>query len=118
MAPTDPTLGNLASLSPRAQAAAYQLVLACRDAGLPVIITSALRDPATQRDLVARGLSKTLDSAHVRGEAFDIDWYGWDRRDIPQWFWQIVGPWAETQLGLRWGGRWRSLWDPGHFELP
>lgn len=113
----DPTAANIAALSERASIAAFYLVTACRQAGIPVIVTSGRRDKSTQADLVARGLSKTLDSAHLRGDAFDIDWAGYDRNDVPHWFWYLVGPWAEANLGLRWGGRWRSLWDPGHFEL-
>jgi hypothetical protein len=29
--------------------------------------------------------------------------------------WKKVGAVGE-QLGLRWGGRWRNPYDPGHFE--
>jgi hypothetical protein len=30
----------------------------------------------------------------------------------------MLGPWAEVNLDLVWGGRWRSFVDVGHFELP
>ncbi|MDZ7647977.1 MAG: M15 family metallopeptidase [Cytophagales bacterium] len=38
---------------------------------------------------------------------------------VAQWdnarLWRKVGAVGE-QLGLRWGGRWKELYDPGHFE--
>ena len=38
---------------------------------------------------------------------------------VAQWddarLWKKVGTTGE-QLGLRWGGRWRNPYDPGHFE--
>ena len=57
-----------------------------------------------------------MNSKHLQGLAWDIDWYGWGRDEIPKWFWDLVGPWAETNLNLVWGGRW-SFRDYGHFEL-
>lgn len=38
---------------------------------------------------------------------------------VAQWdnarLWKKIGAVGE-QLGLRWGGRWHTLYDPGHFE--
>lgn len=112
----DRTEQLIRTLEPRTAEAAFWLVWAARSVGYPVVITSARRSRAEQRSLVARGLSQTLDSKHLQGKAFDIDWLGTSRDQIPRWFWQLIGPWAETNLGLKWGGRWRRLWDPGHFE--
>jgi peptidoglycan L-alanyl-D-glutamate endopeptidase CwlK len=93
-------------------------VWAARSAGYPVVVTSGHRTAAEQRDLVAAGRSRTAHSKHLTGEAFDIDWYRWDRNAVPVEFWRLIGPWAERELGLVWGGRWVSPYDPGHFELP
>lgn len=114
---SDRTQEFINGLEPRTAERAFWLVWSARNAGYPVVITSGRRTRGAQADLVRRGLSQTLDSAHLRGEAFDIDVFGMRRDDVPLWFWNIIGPWAETNLGLRWGGRWRTLWDPGHFEL-
>lgn len=96
------------------------LVSALREAGVPCIIqqSGARRGYLEQTRLVLAGRSRTLRSAHLAGKAFDIDVAGIDRSDIPRAFWNVVGPWAERQLGLKWGGRWSDPWDPGHFELP
>lgn len=115
---SDPTSRVLRGLTPATRERAAIMVNALRELGIPAAITSGRRSLAQQRTLVNRGLSRTLDSAHLRGEAFDLDVLGIDRSAIPMQFWAILGPWAEQQLGLRWGGRWRSIWDPGHFELP
>ncbi len=60
--------------------------------------------------------SKAGHSKHQYGLAVDIvpviD-------SVAQWnnivLWRKVGVMGE-RLGLRWGGRWRHLFDPGHFE--
>lgn len=114
----DPTETQLATLEPRTQLAAYWLIYSLRLAGAPAIVTSALRTIEEQKRLVAEGFSRTLRSKHLDGRAFDIDLHGWNRSDIPRAFWDIVGPWAEANLGLTWGGRWKNPYDPGHFESP
>jgi peptidoglycan L-alanyl-D-glutamate endopeptidase CwlK len=97
--------------------AAYMLATAWHN-GVPLWISSARRSEDEQRRLVAEGRSRTLNSAHLRGEAFDVDIVGWNRNDVPTWFWsEVLGPFGES-LGLVWGGRWTSLRDHAHFELP
>ena len=86
-----------------------------RRAGLPIVITSGRRTPQEQRVLVASGKSTTQNSRHLTGQAFDVDIYGQDRNRVPAWIWNSIGPYGE-QLGLRWGGRWTSFRDVGHFE--
>ncbi len=113
----DPSPGILAELTPPTRERALIMLNAYRRAGVPLMATSGRRNIDEQRRLVAAGRSRTLDSAHLRGEAFDVDIRGWKRDQIPRWFWDHIGPFGEA-LGLVWGGRWRSLWDPGHFELP
>lgn len=114
----DPTSTVLSSLSPAARARAEWLVYLTRQAGYPVILTSGRRTAAEQRVLVAAGRSGTTRSRHLTGDAFDVDWHGWSRDDVPRQFWSVLGPWAERELGLVWGGRWQTPYDPGHFELP
>ncbi len=112
----DPTEEMIYGLNPTTANQARWLVWACRTAGAPVIITSGRRSQAEQHRLFDAGRTKTLQSKHLRGEAFDIDVAGLSRDAVPTWFWNTVGPWAESQLGLVWGGRWKSIYDPGHFE--
>jgi len=112
----DPTDDHLRQLSREVAPLAFQLIYAARVAGLPLIITSSRRSPAEQSHLVRTGRSRTMQSAHLTGDAFDVDVAGLQRDRVPHWVWDAIGPYGEA-LGLVWGGRWRGLWDPGHFEL-
>jgi len=114
---SDATLSVIGDLREPAASAAFWLTFAARQAGFPVIVTSGRRTPQEQARLVAAGLSRTLRSKHVEGLAFDIDWYRTSRDAVPAWFWELIGPWAEKNLGLTWGGRWSHPYDPGHFEV-
>lgn len=112
----DRSAALIAQLTPDAGAAAITLLNAVRAAGIPLVVSSGLRSVAEQQRLVAAGRSRTLRSAHLDGRAFDVDVLGFSRDDIPEWFWQQLGPYGES-LGLTWGGRWSNPYDPGHFEI-
>lgn len=117
----DPTPGQIASLDPQIRDRAAILINALRGVGVPAVIQplGARRSVAEQLKLYqsGTGVTATTKSRHVLGMAFDLDVYGLNRNDIPGWFWEIVGPWAEKSLGLVWGGRWKNPYDPGHFQL-
>jgi len=115
MAFTDRTRAHLVSMDLATALPALQLLSHVRTAGIPLHITSALRDPARQAELVRAGRSQTLRSKHLTGRAFDVDVLGFARVDVPRWWWYQLGSLAEP-LGLRWGGSFRGFWDPGHFE--
>jgi len=112
---SDPTVRHLQRMSPRTANGAFRLVSHVRNAGVPLWVSSALRTSAEQADLRRRGLSQTLRSKHLTGEAFDIDVHGFGRDQIPLWWLYNLGSLGE-QLGLRWGGRWSGFRDYGHFE--
>lgn len=114
---TDSTLRHLRQLSPDIQQAAFYLVWAARQAGFALQITSSLRTRQEQARFFASGASLTLKSKHLIGQAFDVDIHGLGRDEVPLWFWWELGPFAE-RLGFRWGGRWSSPKDWGHFENP
>ena len=113
----DSTLRHIENLSPDLQDAAFWLVYVVRSAGIPLQITSSVRTRAEQAEFVRLGVSRTERSAHMVGQAFDVDIHGWGRDEIPMWFWEELG-WLGEYLGLRWGGRFSGFWDPGHFENP
>jgi len=99
------------------QLAAWYLVFLVRSAGVPLQITSSVRTRSEQAELVRIGASRTLQSKHLVGQAFDVDIHGWGRDEIPLWFWEELG-WLGEYLGFRWGGRFSSFKDYGHFENP
>lgn len=113
----DSTDAHLGRLSPDIQLAAWYLLYLVRSAGVPLQISSSTRTRAEQARLVAEGRSRTLASKHLIGQAFDVDIHGWARDDIPLWFWEELG-WLGEYIGFRWGGRFSSLKDYGHFENP
>lgn len=117
----DPTPAQVATLDPQIQWRAVTLINALRSVGIPAAIVAggARRSVQQQTALYqsGKGVTSTLKSRHVLGMAFDLDILGMNRNDIPTWFWDLIGPWAESNLGLTWGGRWVRPYDPGHFQL-
>lgn len=112
----DQSIRHLNTLQARPAALGFQLVNALRAAGIPAYISSGRRTNNEQAKLVSSGKSRTLNSKHLSGRAFDIDILGYGRDDLPKWWWLQVGQYAE-RLGLTWGGRWTSFYDAGHFEV-
>jgi len=105
----DPTNEKLDGLSPEVQLRAYWLIRAAREAGIPLMIISGLRSA----DLNA-SVGGAANSLHLQGRAFDVQVAGYMVHDLPASWWAAVGVWAESNLGLRWGGRFN---DPNHFDL-
>lgn len=119
--PVDPTPEQLSKLNPQIRDKALILINALRGVGVPAVIQplGGYRTQQQQLELYSsgKGVTSTLKSRHILGMAFDLDIYGMPRSRIPSWFWDLIGPWAENQLGLTWGGRWKNPYDPGHFQL-
>lgn len=85
-------------------------------------VTEGLRTVERQRELVAKGASKTMNSRHLTGHAVDLVAYiGSEVR----WDWPLYHKIAEAMkraakaLGVPivWGGDWKSFKDGPHFEL-
>lgn len=115
---------RLDDLSPRFRPLAVELLARLTEAGIPVLVVDTLRTPEEQAENLRRGVSWTLHSKHLTGDALDLCPYGlyqlhgpdklhWDPTD-PVWI--RLGQIGES-LGLTWGGRWVQR-DLGHFELP
>jgi len=88
----------------------------------PFIITEGLRTLERQKELVAKGASKTMNSRHLTGHAIDF---------VPvvggqiTWKWPAFHPIAaafkqaakELKVRIVWGGDWRTFKDGPHIEL-
>lgn len=113
---------RLDDLSDRFRPLVFELLARLVEAQIPVLIVDTLRTPQEQQANLAAGVSWTLNSKHLTGDAIDLvpylhyEQYGPDKL---QWngndpVWIRIGEIGE-RLGLRWGGRWKVR-DMGHFE--
>lgn len=113
---------------PRLQKLAARLVEECNKQGLKIKIGETLRTVAEQDALYAQGRTKpgpivtnapgsTYSSYHQWGTAFDFfrnDGQG--AYNESGRFFEKVGA-IGVQLGLEWGGNWKSIKDKPHFQL-
>ena len=116
---------KLNDLSPRMRPLAVELLARLTEAGIMVMIVDTLRTPAEQQANVAKGVSWTLNSKHLTGEAIDVapyetyalhggDKLKWDDTDP---VWQRIGQIGEA-VGLKWGVVRKGMRiDLGHFEM-
>jgi len=116
----------LDDLSPVFRPFADRFLARLMEAKIPVIIVTTSRTQAEQVDAVARGVSWTLNSKHLTGDAIDVcpylifDLHGpdkaqWDAQDP---VWQDIGRIGQA-CGLKWGvvNRQGTRKDLGHFQL-
>lgn len=113
MAFNDPTADNILSLEPLTARAALTMVIAAREAGVPLIVISGRRNA-----LQNASVGGAPGSHHLTGKAFDVAVLGLTRNQVPLAWWEMLGAWAETNLGLRWGGRFvhDNERDVNHFD--
>lgn len=85
-------------------------------------VTEGVRTIEKQREYVAKGASKTMNSRHLTGHAVDLVAYvGAEVR----WDWPLYHKIAaamksaakELGVAIVWGGDWASFPDGPHFEL-
>lgn len=115
-----PMIADLDALHPYFRDKIVALIQICRDKGIELAIVETYRTRAKQNEYRAMGRIYTRStggrSKHQYGLAVDVvpivD-------SVAQWhnaaLWRKVGL-AGERLGMRWGGRWRHPYDPGHFE--
>lgn len=96
---------------------------ALQDSPLDFVVIEGLRTKERQKQLVASGASKTLDSRHITGHAVDLLPIGVDGKPAFDWpLYNQLGPAvkkaaADLGIELDWGGDWKSFKDGPHFEL-
>lgn len=94
-------------------------------AGFPVTVVSKVRTPEQQHNLYAQGRSRPGaiiteksgtpgdESRHQLGMAADFAFTGGKGKEN----WNLLGQEAKN-LGLEWGGDWKSLVDKPHVQMP
>jgi peptidoglycan L-alanyl-D-glutamate endopeptidase CwlK len=116
---------NVASLLPEVQPFARALVQKAALNGIRIKIISGLRTYAEQDELYARGRTKPGPkvtnarggfSNHNFGIAFDVGVFEGSKYLPESVKYKAVGP-LGTDLGLEWGGNWKTIVDQPHFQL-
>jgi len=121
---------KLEDLNTEARRRAERFILACKDAGIDVLVTSTYRDNEAQNALYAQG--RTKPGAIVTNAKAGQSWHNWRcafdvvpiRYGKPVWgttgkdgdLWRQVGEIGES-CGLEWAGRWTGkLKEMAHFQ--
>jgi len=86
------------------------------------VITEGMRSKERQRELFAKGLSKTMNSRHLVGLAVDfaplidgeVTWKWAACQRVAKAFKQSA---AELKIPIVWGGDWKTFKDGVHVEL-
>jgi peptidoglycan L-alanyl-D-glutamate endopeptidase CwlK len=96
---------------------------ALQDSPLDFVVIEGLRTRERQKQLVASGASKTLNSRHLTGHAVDLVPIGPNGKAAFDWpLYDRLGPAvkeaaAREGVALVWGGDWPKFKDGPHFEL-
>jgi hypothetical protein len=115
-----PMIADLNSLHPFFRDKINQLIINCKAKGIDLAIVESFRTHAKQTEYYTMGKKYTRSaggkSKHQYGLAVDVvpivdSVAVWDNAIL----WRKIGVEGE-KLGLRWGGRWKSPYDPAHFE--
>ena len=85
-------------------------------------VVEGLRTKERQRELVASGASKTLNSRHLTGHAVDLAPYiageiRWDWPPFHRIATAMKGAARELGVEVVWGGDWTNFKDGPHWEL-
>lgn len=112
------SLDNLKDVHPDLVAVMHR---ALQISPIDFVVIEGLRSVTRQKELVASGASRTMNSRHLTGHAVDIvPWVGGVRWDWPLYDALAVAvKEAAKQLGVAivWGGDWTTFRDGPHFEL-
>ena len=86
-------------------------------------VLEGLRTVARQRQLVAAGASKTMNSRHITGHAVDLapllnGKVSWDWPLYHRLAKVVKQAAADVGVPIEWGGDWRNFRDGPHWQLP
>ena len=124
--------GNIATLLPRVRPFARALIEKAANQGIIIKVTSGTRSFAEQDELFAQGRTKPGKrvsnarggfSNHNFGLAFDVTIFKGstdpEKAKTPVFespIYKAIGA-LGTELGLEWGGNWKTIVDEPHFQL-
>jgi peptidoglycan LD-endopeptidase CwlK len=90
---------------------------------LDFTVLEGLRTVERQKQLVAQGASRTMNSRHITGHAVDLapmigGKVSWDWPLYHRLAKIVKSAAADEKVPLVWGGDWRAFKDGPHWELP
>lgn len=118
MALTELSQKRLSTVVPELQEIMRQSIAIAEEKGMTVQITEGVRTLAQQREYVAQGKSKTMNSYHLSGKAVDVFVNkAWIFSDYKA-FADIVKNVAKSlDYKITWGGDWKTFKDGPHFQI-
>lgn len=111
-------LENLQKLGDKTKEVALKWYEYLIENGIDVLIYETIRTKEQQEEYVRKGVSKTMKSYHLVGQALDFvpvkdgkaDWNGYDEPVIKK---AIA---KAKELGFTWGGDWKTFKDKPHLQ--
>ena len=90
------------------------------------MVIEGLRTITRQKQMVATGMSKTMNSRHLTGHAVDIYPIDENGNVVRNWEGEYFHKMAkavkqaakELNIPIEWGGDWKTIVDGPHFQLP
>lgn len=110
---------NISKLANNTKRKALQWYEYCVKNNIEILIYETIRTKEKQREYVKKGVSKTMKSYHLVGQALDfvpVDKKGnplWNGYDLPKVKKAIQ---YAKQLGFTWGGDWKGFVDKPHLQ--
>ena len=97
--------------------------LAITRTDIDFIVLEGLRTVERQKQLFAKGATKTMNSRHITGHAVDLapvidGAVSWDWPLYHRLAKHVKAAAVDLNVPLTWGGDWRSFKDGPHWELP
>jgi peptidoglycan L-alanyl-D-glutamate endopeptidase CwlK len=117
----------LSQVNPSLASAAWNIIEAAQQSGYTLVVAEGYRTVQKQNEYYAQGRTKPGniitykkggESKHNTGEAVDFDFViNGVQSNASGNNWNFIGNLAR-QLGLTWGGDWKSFKDLRHVEMP
>jgi len=107
---------NIDKLAPNTKVAAYKFYQYCLDHGVDILIYETIRTIEKQKENIANGVSWTMKSYHLVGQAFDFVPIV-NGKDVWERSAYLQSPYKEAidfakSIGFEWGGEWKEQDNP------
>ena len=109
---------RLSTVVPELREVIEQAIAIAEDRGMTVQITEGIRTIAQQREYVALGKSKTMNSYHLAGKAVDVFVNkAWNFADYKEFAGIVKNVAKSLDYEVTWGGDWKTFRDGPHFQI-